>query len=169
MTNCICMCHDVVTSLIAVLIYTYVLWYYPWENLCKIGSSKGTLLFACRGGSLPEILNYLPDRGQFSWVPVLIQIQVKFLFPVRVIFEYFTYPGTYLMFLTKKVHFVRQITLGLNRSCCLLFCRGIHWKQIKSTAQQYFTLRIKTPIDCIRVIIRIRPLITDAQTNTLNW
>ncbi len=48
-----------------------------------------------RGGSLPEILNYLPDRGQFSWVPVLIQIQVKFLFQIHeVIFEYLTYPGT---------------------------------------------------------------------------
>ncbi len=29
-----------------------------------------------RCGSLPEILNYLPDGGQFSWVPVLIQIQL---------------------------------------------------------------------------------------------
>ncbi len=32
-----------------------------------------------RGGSLPEILNYLPDGGQFSRVPLLIQVQVKFL------------------------------------------------------------------------------------------
>ncbi len=38
----------------------------------------------CRGGSLPEILNYLPDGGQFSRVPMLIQVQVKFLFQVRV-------------------------------------------------------------------------------------
>ena len=43
-----------------------------------------------RGGSLPEILNYLPDRARFSWVPLLIQIQVKFLFriPVRQIVQY---------------------------------------------------------------------------------
>ncbi len=27
------------------------------------------------------------------------------------------------MFLTKKVHFVRQITLGLNHSCILDFCK----------------------------------------------
>ena len=31
------------------------------------------------------------------------------------------------------------------------------------------TCRIKTPIDRIRAIICIRPLITDTQTNTLNW
>ena len=31
------------------------------------------------------------------------------------------------------------------------------------------SVNIKTPIDRIRTIIRIRPLITDAQTNTLNW
>ncbi len=41
-------------------------------------------VFWDRGGSLPEILNYLPDGGQFSWVPLLIQIQVKFLFQVHV-------------------------------------------------------------------------------------
>ncbi len=33
-----------------------------------------------RDGSFPEILNYLPDGGQFSWVPVLIQIQVIYDF-----------------------------------------------------------------------------------------
>ncbi len=30
-------------------------------------------------------------------------------------------------------------------------------------------MKIKTPIDHIRAIIRIRPLITDTQTNTLDW
>ena len=39
-----------------------------------------------RGGSLPEIWNNLPDGGRFSWVPVLLQIQVKFLFLIHVFF-----------------------------------------------------------------------------------
>ncbi len=38
-----------------------------------------------RGGSLPEIWNNLPDGGQFSWVPVLLQIQVKFLYQIHVL------------------------------------------------------------------------------------
>ncbi len=39
----------------------------------KVRNSYGKV----RSGSLPKILNYLPDRGQFSRVPVLIQIHIE--------------------------------------------------------------------------------------------
>ena len=39
---------------------------------------------SCRGGSLLEILKYLPDGGHFSRVPMWFQIQGKFQFQVHV-------------------------------------------------------------------------------------
>ncbi len=52
-----------------------------------LGQRK-VILNDSRGGSLPEILNYLPDGGQFSRVPVLIQVQV-FKICVRQIVRYY--------------------------------------------------------------------------------
>ncbi len=40
--------------------------------------SDVTLSCSVRDGSLPEIFNYLPDGARFSWVSLLILIQVKF-------------------------------------------------------------------------------------------
>ena len=37
-------CHYVATPLSAVLTYTYISWYYLWENLHKIGSRKDFLM-----------------------------------------------------------------------------------------------------------------------------
>ncbi len=37
------------------------------------------------------------------------------------------------------------------------------------TMDQFDIQEIKTPIDRIRAIIRIHPVITDTQTNTLDW
>ena len=63
-----------------------------------------------RGGSLPEILNYLPDRGQFSRVPVLIKVHVKFLFQIHISVHIQVHKLTWCAW-PKKVHFDRQITL----------------------------------------------------------
>ena len=41
--------------------------------------------------------------------------------------------------------------------------------QLATKPESGLILIIKTPIDRIRADIRIRPLITDTQTNTLNW
>ncbi len=52
-------------------------------------------------GSLPEILNYLPDGGKFSWVPVLLRIQVKFLFQIHVR-QIIQYKWNHFSFLKKR-------------------------------------------------------------------
>ncbi len=38
-----------------------------------------------RGGSLPEILNYVPDGGQFFWIQMLFQIHRQVPIPERYI------------------------------------------------------------------------------------
>ncbi len=48
---------------------------YAYHNLC----SPMEISIRIRSGSLLEIWNYLPDVGQL-WVPVLLQVHVKFLF-----------------------------------------------------------------------------------------